>query len=161
MAKPVRVARRFTLIELMIVIAIIAIIAAIGIPNLLSSRKAANESGAIASLKAIHNSQVLFYERDPDANDTKDYGSLSQLLAGSLIDESLGSGVKQGYDFRSQPSTTVPTAIWWADGQPTAPGQSGDRYFAVNHTGVIVFATAAPVTIDAVTGAMTGGTPIQ
>lgn len=151
----------FTLIELMIVMAIVAIIAAIGIPNLLSSRKAANESGAMASLKAIHNSQVIFYERDPDLNNQKDFGSLAQLQAADLLDDVLGNGVKQGYDFRTQPSTTTPTAVWWADAQPSVPGSTGNRYFALNQSGVILYATTVPISVDTVTGVLTGGTPTQ
>ncbi|MEK7309189.1 MAG: DUF2950 family protein [Planctomycetota bacterium] len=63
----------FTLIELMIVIAIIAIIAAIAIPNLLSGRISANENSAAAALKLFTSSEAIWLQQDPDGNGRKDY----------------------------------------------------------------------------------------
>jgi len=63
----------FTLIELMIVIAIIAIIAAIAIPNLLSGRMSANEGSATAALKLMTSAQATWLQQDPDGNGLKDY----------------------------------------------------------------------------------------
>ncbi|MDI6733227.1 MAG: DUF2950 family protein [Planctomycetota bacterium] len=63
----------FTLIELMIVIAIIAIIAAIAIPNLVGSKKSANEGSAAASLKLFVTSEATWYQGDNDGNGRKDY----------------------------------------------------------------------------------------
>lgn len=63
----------FTLIELMIVIAIIAIIAAIAIPNLLSGRMSANEASAGAALKLITSSEAVWLQQDADGNGIKDY----------------------------------------------------------------------------------------
>lgn len=63
----------FTLIELMIVIAIIAIIAAIAIPNLLSGRMSANENSATAALKLLTSSEAVWLQQDPDGNGLKDY----------------------------------------------------------------------------------------
>jgi prepilin-type N-terminal cleavage/methylation domain-containing protein len=63
----------FTLIELMIVIAIIAIIAAIAIPNLLSGRITANETAAIGTLKLLPNAESLWLQQDVDGNGRKDY----------------------------------------------------------------------------------------
>lgn len=63
----------FTLIELMIVIAIIAIIAAIAIPNLLSGRMSANENSAVAALKLITSSEAVWLQQDADGNGIKDY----------------------------------------------------------------------------------------
>jgi len=63
----------FTLIELMIVIAIIAIIAAIAIPNLLSGRISANENSAVAGLKLLTSSEAVWLQQDPDGNGVKDY----------------------------------------------------------------------------------------
>lgn len=72
----------FTLIELMIVIAIIAIIAAIAIPNLLSARLSANESNAISTLRNMVTSQAQFQSSsnmDEDADGTGEYGSLGEM----------------------------------------------------------------------------------
>jgi len=86
----------FSLIELLIVVAIIGIIAAIAIPNLLASRRAANEGSAQASIHTIHNAQITYLV-------TGGNGSYSTTLAnlytnGRLIDTVLGSGTKDGYD---------------------------------------------------------------
>jgi len=72
----------FTLIELMIVIAIIAIIAAIAIPNLLSARLSANESNAISTLRNMVTSQAQFQSSsaiDADADGTGEYGSFAEM----------------------------------------------------------------------------------
>ncbi len=72
----------FTLIELMIVIAIIAIIAAIAIPNLLSARVSANESNAISTLRNLVSAQAQFQSSgamDEDGDGTGEYGSFGEL----------------------------------------------------------------------------------
>jgi len=75
----------FTLIELMIVIAIIAIIAAIAIPNLLAARLSANETAAIATLRNIISSQAQFQQgakADTDNDGTGEYGGFVELSGG-------------------------------------------------------------------------------
>jgi len=77
----------FTLIELMIVIAIIAIIAAIAIPNLLAARLSANETAAIATLRNIISSQAQFQQggrADQDADGTGEYGGFVELSGGGV-----------------------------------------------------------------------------
>ena len=71
----------FTLIELMIVIAIIAIIAAIAIPNLIEARKNGNETAAIGALKTLGSAQALFRESDKENDGNLDYGTLSELAS--------------------------------------------------------------------------------
>ena len=63
----------FTLIELMIVVAIIAIIAAIAIPNLLTSKISANEGNAVSGLRTLVTQEALWYQGDVDRNGGKDY----------------------------------------------------------------------------------------
>jgi prepilin-type N-terminal cleavage/methylation domain-containing protein len=75
----------FTLIELMIVIAIIAIIAAIAIPNLLAARLSANETAAIATLRNIISAQAQFQQgakADTDNDGTGEYGGFYEMSAG-------------------------------------------------------------------------------
>lgn len=75
----------FTLIELMIVIAIIAIIAAIAIPNLLAARLSANETAAIATLRNIISAQAQFQQggrADLDSDGTGEYGGFVELSGG-------------------------------------------------------------------------------
>src|SRR5471032_2854420 len=81
----------FTLIELMIVVAIIAIIAAIAIPNLLRSRMAANETAAIAACKAFAEAEDIYRRTDYNKDGVLEY---SQNLSGtnSLLENSAGAG---------------------------------------------------------------------
>lgn len=77
-----RVQRAFTLIELMIVIAIIAVVAAIAIPNLLSARLSANETAAIATLRDVMSAQAQFQSRakaDGDGDGIGEYGYFAEL----------------------------------------------------------------------------------
>ena len=139
----------FTLIELMIVIAIIAIIAAIAIPNLLAARKQGNEAAAIGALKTITTSQSLYREGDKDGNATLDYGTLTNLSTYSLIDSVLGQGTKQGYFFQAEPSATTTEFLWYAVANPAVPTTTGDRYFMTNHEGVIYYTTLGTVGVGA------------
>ena len=140
--------RGFTLIELMIVIAIIAIIAAIAIPNLIEARKHGNEAAAIGALKTTNSAQTLFREGDKEQNGTLDYGNMAQLSATTLIDGVLGSGKKQGYVFNIEPSSTTTEFLWFANANPAAPTSTGDRYFCSNHSGVIYYTQRQSVPID-------------
>lgn len=73
--------RGFSLLELLIVVAIILIIATIAIPSLLRSRQAANESGAVANLRTVNTAQVTYIS----SNAT--YGTLPNLFGGGLVDD--------------------------------------------------------------------------
>ncbi|MCW8141463.1 MAG: prepilin-type N-terminal cleavage/methylation domain-containing protein [Planctomycetota bacterium] len=132
--------RGFTLIELMIVIAIIAIIAAIAIPNLIEARKHGNEAAAIGALKTISTSQTVFREGDKEGDGLLDYANnLGELSNANLIDPVLGSNTKQGYIFATAHSTATSEFLWFATANPVQPRTTGDRYFATNHSGVIYY----------------------
>src|ERR671929_1997699 len=88
----------FSLIELLIVVAIIGIIAAIAIPNLLASRRAANESSAISSLRTISTAQSTYSSTLGNGS----YTTLANLATGQLIDRSISTSTsstatKSGY----------------------------------------------------------------
>jgi prepilin-type N-terminal cleavage/methylation domain-containing protein len=140
--------RGFTLIELMIVIAIIAIIAAIAIPNLIQARKHGNEASAIGALKTLATSEAIFREGDKERDGNLDYGMLSELNSTGLIDSVLGSGTKQGYIFQAAYSFSTSEFLWFAMANPAISGTTGDRYFDSNQAGVIFYTTGLQLVLD-------------
>src|SRR5438067_7026139 len=87
----------FSLIELLIVVAIIGIIAAIAIPNLLKSRQAANEAAAISAVRTIGTAQATFQSTRGLG---KDFATnLAALNTEGSVDSVLGSGSKSGFSF--------------------------------------------------------------
>ena len=127
----------FSLIELLIVVTIIGIVAAIAVPNLLASRRAANEGSAQSSIRAIHSAEAV-YQSTTGAGA---FGTLANLMAQSLVDSVLGAGSKSGYTFAVVDlSGTGVGAQFGASGVPSTTsgvGQSGTRRFAMSHTGVM------------------------
>src|SRR6202451_4489534 len=92
----------FSLIELLIVVAIILIIAAIAIPNLLRSKMAANEASAVGSLRTLNTSSVAFsttYGNYPPSLAALGPSSAPSSTAADLIDSVLAGGTKSGYTF--------------------------------------------------------------
>ena len=94
----------FSLIELLIVVVIIGIIAAIAIPNLLAARRSANEGSAASSLRTIHGASATWQAtvgngQFPGTSGTAGVTGLGELGNGNLIDSVLAAGGKSGYDF--------------------------------------------------------------
>jgi prepilin-type N-terminal cleavage/methylation domain-containing protein len=129
----------FSLIELLIVVAIIGIIAAIAIPNLLASRRAANEGSAQSSLRTIHSSEGTYQSTAGAGN----YTDLAGLRAQSLIDQQLATGGKSGYTFVINPTDLVvgvSPATFYATAVPQVTsgiGQTGTRRFGVATDGTL------------------------
>jgi type IV pilus assembly protein PilA len=129
----------FSLIELLIVVAIIGIIAAIAIPNLLASRRAANEGSAQSSLRTIHSSEATYQATVGAGN----YGTMVQLSGQSLVDASLASGSKSGYNFAITKVDLVAgtsPATFFATGVPqvtSGVGQTGTRRFCIATDGTL------------------------
>lgn len=132
----------FTLIELMIVVAIIAIIAAIAIPSLMRARIAANETSAVEGLRIISEAQIVFHVQamrvDPGTGAAL-YGSLSDLGTAlpPFIDKVLESGTKSGYTYDIAVIDDPPA--YEATAEPASFPRSGVRHFFVNDEGVIRF----------------------
>ena len=125
----------FSLIELLIVVAVLGIIAAIAVPNLLASRRAANEGSAQASLRTIHTCEATYRA----TTGTGAYGTLDDLKGQFLTDDVLASGTKSGYSFVANPLTAGIGAQFYATAVPAATsgvGQSGTRRFAIAEDGV-------------------------
>ena len=144
----------FSLIELLIVVAIILIIAAIAIPNLLRSRMAANEASAVGSLRTINTACVTYsvtYGVGFPANLINLSGPLNGSTSADLIDSVLANGTKSGYNFvysaASAVGNVVPTYV--INANPVTQGQTGNRYFFTDQSGVIRFnLTAAASSSD-------------
>ena len=128
----------FSLIELLIVVAIIGIIAAIAIPNLLASRRAANEGSAQSSLRTIHSAQVV-YQATVGAGAFA--GNLATLQGQTLTDTVLSSGTKSGYNFAIVEQAGVnATAVFGVYAFPVTTGgvsQTGTRTFGTTEVGVM------------------------
>lgn len=150
----------FSLIELLIVVVIIGIIAAIAIPNLLAARRSANEGSAISSLRTIHGAEMTYASTQGNSN----YGTLAELKTANLIDGSLGAeaAVKSGYNFNS---TNVPAAAGTAASfavitnpvTGTGVTATGTRRFGIGTEGVIYTEPAGNATMTQATGVLTPG----
>ena len=117
-----------TAVELLIVVTVMAIVAAVAIPQYAAGKKRANETAAISSLRAIGSANGLYRSR------YSTYATLDQLISSSLIDDTL-SATRHGYNFTS--IGTTDSARWAITAEPETPGTSGDRYFYIDESGVI------------------------
>jgi type IV pilus assembly protein PilA len=128
----------FSLIELLIVVAIILIIAAIAIPNLLRSKMAANEASAVGSLRSINTASVAYsttYGQYPtNLSNLETNGAVSSTAA-DLIDTVLGGGVKSGYTFAFTVGGS--NASYTITATPVTQGVTGQRGFFTDQSGVI------------------------
>ena len=143
----------FSLIELLIVVAIILIIAAIAIPNLLRARISANESSAVASLRTLNTAQISYDSAFPTVGFATTLGALSGTSCappGSAnacyIDETLASGTKSGYSFQLTGTAGTPNETYNLIASPLTPNQTGVRYFCSLADAVIRVSTTAPGT---------------
>ena len=130
----------FSLLELLIVVAIILIIATIAIPSLLRSRQSANETAAVATLKTLNTAQVTY------SSTAGSFGDIPALIADRLIDDSF-TGVKAGYRY----TITASTADYTAEAVPLS-GNSGRYGYYSNPDAVIRYSTTATLAPSGKTG---------
>jgi type IV pilus assembly protein PilA len=139
----------FSLIELLIVVAIILIIAAIAIPNLLRSRMAANEASAVGSIRTLNTSALGYSSTYPAAGYPATLAALGGATPctalstnGCLIDAILAGGTKSGYTFKWTSDGATPSVGYSVTATPVSVGSSGQRMFFSDSTGVIRYAAS-------------------
>jgi len=148
----------FSLIELLIVVAIILIIAAIAIPNLLRSRMAANEASAVGSLRTINTACVTYSTIYQNAGYPPSLAALGPAASATstsadLVDSVLSGGTKSGYTFSFTAGSGTPSTGYSVTANPINRGTSGQRGFYTDQSGVIRY--------DATTTATSTSSPLQ
>jgi type IV pilus assembly protein PilA len=136
----------FSLIELLIVVAIILIISAIAVPNLLRSRMAANEASAVGSVRTINASAVTYSSTYPDQGFPATLGALGGVVPctatpanSCLVDNVLALGTKSGYTFVWTGDGATPSVGYTINATPVTVGTTGQRMFCSDQSGVIRF----------------------
>ena len=145
--------RGFSLIELLIVIAVILIIAAIAIPNFIRSRMRANETAAVQNLRSITTANVVYLTTygigfadslpklggDPVIPDQNAAGLIDSLLSAT-------PSTKTGYSYTYTVTATAGGQVvgFSVTAAPTTAGATGDRYFYTDQTSIIRQNTAGP-----------------
>lgn len=137
--------RGFSLIELLIVVAVILVIAAIAIPNFLRSKMRANEAAAVQNLRNITTAEVVY-------NTSYGVGFSPSLAAlggnpttpgpteAGLIDSVLSTGIKSGYTFAYTMGATDASGNvldYSVNADPTLVGNTGDRHFYTDQSAII------------------------
>jgi type IV pilus assembly protein PilA len=156
----------FSLIELLIVVAIILIIAAISIPNILHTHMTANEASAVNSVKAINEVMITYSTSYPTVGFAPTIGALGgpspctpSAQTACLIDSVLASGTKAGYIFTATGSGGPPASSYYVTAIPVTVNRTGIRSFCSVADGTIrVQPTGASIPSEA---ACEGLLPLQ
>lgn len=138
----------FSLVELLVVVMVILVIAAIAIPNMLQARIKANEAAAVASMKTIETAETMYANEYPDegyspniiwlgpnGSDCENPGPRSACI---ISDEALLSGLKSGYIFELVGDGQKPSASYTLNAKPQSAGFSGNCAFSSGSSGEIV-----------------------
>jgi len=153
----VQKAKGFSLIELLIVVAIILVIAAIAVPNFLRSRLVANESAAAAGVRTINTAQISYYSSYPTVGYATALSSLGGTCTGTsvpttagacLIDGVLAGGTKSGYSFAISNTSTAPNSTYNIIAAPVTVNLTGVRYFCSYADAVIRVSETSITTCD-------------
>jgi type IV pilus assembly protein PilA len=160
----------FSLIELLIVVAIILIIAAIAIPNLLRAKIAANESSAAASVRTLVTANIEYSTSYPNAGFATNLASLgpgsgnTACVAGGptsaaacIVDAVLATGSKSGYGLTSVGQGTLPFQGFLIAATPVTAGTSGVKGFCAQEDGVVRWITPSASTLSTYGSSGCGG----
>jgi prepilin-type N-terminal cleavage/methylation domain-containing protein len=142
--------RGFSLLELLIVVAIILIIATIAIPSLLRSRQAAQESSAVSQLRTINTAEVTYL-----SSNGGNYGGIPELITAGLLDTRF-SGPVSGYSF----TVTASGADYTANAMPTSTNSGRFGYFSLPDA-VIRYASATAANCSPCFPSSQNGQPVQ
>jgi type IV pilus assembly protein PilA len=136
----------FSLTELVIVVAVILVVAAIAVPRLLHARMRANQASATASLKAIQSAEAIYTSSYPAVGYSASLmnlgrnGSTCETVSSTnacLIDDALSTGIKSGYIFDLTGDSFTPDQSYTVTAVPESVGSSGECSFSSDQSGGI------------------------
>jgi type IV pilus assembly protein PilA len=138
----------FSLVELMVVVMVILVIAAIAIPSLVHARMRANEASAISSMRAVRTAELLYQDAYPDEGfsdslvklgpNGSDCTRVGKTNSCMLMDENLAAGIKSGYIFNLTGDGSKPSVSYTLTATPESSGVSGRCSFSSDASGQII-----------------------
>jgi prepilin-type N-terminal cleavage/methylation domain-containing protein len=145
----------FSLIELLIVVAIILIIAALAIPSFLRSKIAANESAAAAAVRIVTSAQISYNSAYPSVGFSSSLSALGgtncappDQTSACIIDAPLASGQRSGYNFALANVSGTPASNYNVIATPTSYNSSGVRYFCAYEDSILRYSYNTIATCD-------------
>ncbi len=125
----------FTLVEIMIVVAVVIVLVTLAIPNILSSRRVANEGAAVANLRTINNACQLY-------NINKEtFPELLEIMVPDYLDSEISGGRKQGYQYIY---TLVDQDHFTINANPTSTGLLKGKFYFMDDSGVVRWNQSGP-----------------